>query len=394
MNTRVQNTSAPVSYSYYRRMKKHPTLALARRLSIAPLLRASWSIEGPDALDATVALAQRTIRALRGVYMGHVVRSLYDYGSAGMELYLDPAGELVCKPLLVDLISVMADTAGDFAGLQVRSDIIGVYVPAVYLEPDACIFLGLDSEAGQHYGTGSLEIARDTYASWKECDIGAKRYDKKIAGTFLQLTYFSGERPDADGNMVDNSVLAEQFLAAFEASGAVAVPRDRAGFLADAKGQLPADFELSFIGDTPKQGAFVERQKYLDALLVRSFGLPERSVLEGQFGTKADAEAHTNLALAAMEATHEFLTAEFERQALRPFLALVCDQQAADSVSLTAGPINPEHLLWKRGLIEKVLANRPEAMDMDALMDETGLPKSEVVVPTATSMESDNGKEN
>lgn len=386
---RTLSAGLPVSYTYYRKIKKHPTVALARRLAIAPLLRASWSVEGPDASDATVALAQDVVRRLRRLYMGHVTRALYDYGSASMEQYLTLSGAqeplLQLKPLLNDLVSVLVDDTGAFAGLSVRNGVCGMYRPDVTLEPSRCVFLGLDAEAGAFYGTGALEIARETYVDWREANLVAQRYDKKIAGTFLQLTYVSGTRALDDGTVVDNADLAEEFLTAFESGGSVAVPIDRKEFLAAQQAQLPPDFKLEFLSDaSPRQGSFVERMRYLDALLVRSFALPERSVLEGQFGTKAEAEAHTNLALIAMESVHEFLTEEFERQVLAPYLNLMLGAAAAASVTLTAGPLNPEHLLWKRSLVEKLIAVKPEALDLDALMDELSVPKAKTIITPVT----------
>jgi len=44
------------------------------------------------------------------------------------------------------------------------------------------------------------------------------------------------------------------------------------------------------------QGSFIDRQKYLDALKMRAFGLPERSILEGSHGTKAEADVHADIA--------------------------------------------------------------------------------------------------
>jgi len=391
----------PVSYTYYRRIKKQPTVHLARRLAIAPMLRASWSIEGPDALDATVALAQRTIKALRGVFMSHVTRALYDYGSASMEQYLAVPGparhaagppDLVLKPLLNDLVNVLVDPSGAFAGLKVARAAPGLghgtlsYSAHHTLLPvTSSVFIGLDPEAGQFYGTGALEIARETYADWKEANLTASRYDRKVAGTFLQLTYVAGSTVGKDGVRVDNAELAQTYLEAFETGCSVAVPIDRSAFLGAATESLPPDFKLEFLSDaSSRQGAFVERMRYLDSMLVRAFGLPERAILEGQFGTKAEAEAHTNLALVAMESTHEFLTEEFATQILHPYLTLMLGRAAADTVTLTAGPINPEHTLWKRSLVEKMVIIKPETVDVDALFDEVGLPKVDVIINPLT----------
>jgi len=369
--------SLSVSFAYYRKERSHPTIALARELSIAPLIRASWSVEGPEASDEAIRLAQEIVR-LRRAYMNHACYCLYDFGFASFEQYLSEDETLQLKPLLCDNISVLLDNDGTFDGVVVRDPLNSLN--AVHLLPDQCVFLGLGAEAQTYFGTGHLEKARETYVDWKEANASARRYDRKVAGSFLQLTYAIGESPDENGVMVDRAILAKKYVEQFESSGTAITPVDREAFLNKAQAQLPPDFKLEFLSDsTPRQGSFIERQKYLDSLMVRAFMLPERAILEGQFGTKAEAEAHSNLALVAMESVHEFLTEEFERQVLKPHLALMLGDEAADSVSLTAGSISNENLLWKRSLLEKLIASKPELIDVDALMDEVGLPKAEAV---------------
>ena len=402
----------PASYSYYRTMRKHPTIALARRLSIAPLLRASWSIEGEDASEETLELAQAVVDDNRAAFMAHACASLYDYGFAAFEQYLEPDPAdleasmtgpcppvgfekrmtLRVKPLLADFVKARVDAAGAFAGVSVSSP--GAYRPTI-LPLDQCIFLGLDAEAGQLFGVGYLENARSTYQSWQDVDDGAKRYDRKVAGTHLVLYYPPGSSIDAAGTETDNGVLAQQFLKMLESSGMVAVEAERQNFLDMASAKLPPAWHVEYLSDSsPRQGSFIERARYLDALLVRAFMLPERAILEGEFGTKAEAVAHQNLALQAMEATHEFLAEEFERQALSPYLALLVGAEQSKSLRLSAGPINREASLWKRSLLESIIAKRPEVVDLDALMDEMGLAKSkEVIEAEPAEQEQDDGRD-
>ena len=368
----------PVPFSYYRKARLHPTIALARELSVAPLIKASWSIEGPEASDEAVKLAQEVVK-LRRAYMNHAVYCLYDFGFAAFEQYLNESEVLQLKPLLCDNISVFLGDDGTFNGIVVREPLN--LLSAVHLLSDQCVFLGLGAEAQTFFGAGHLEKARETYVDWREANASARRYDRKVAGSFLQLTYAIGESPDENGVMVDRAILAKKYVEQFESSGTAITPVDREAFLNKAQAQLPPDFKLEFLSDsTPRQGSFIERQKYLDSLMVRAFMLPERAILEGQFGTKAEAEAHSNLALVAMESVHEFLTEEFERQVLKPHLALMLGDEAAESVSLTAGSISNENLLWKRALIEKLVASHPETVDLDALLDEVGLPKAKTIV--------------
>jgi len=375
----------PVSFAYYRKMRKHPTISLARKLSIAPIIRASWSLEGEDASDDTMLLAQRAVDELRPRYMAHALRSLYDFGWCAFEQYLgaqeggDTQPPLALKPLLNDYVRARVAPDGEFGGVSVRGFVN--YGPII-LEADQTIFLGLDAEAQNPYGTGNLEIARSTYAAWNEVEGCASRYDAKVAGSFLVLHYPEGQSLDATGNETDNGTLAQSLLETFESSGMVAIADRKPGFLDDANADLPSpEWHFEFIGDSsPRQSSFIERARYLDALLVRAFGLPERAILEGEFGTKAESVAHQNLALQAMEATHEFLTQEFETQALQPYLRLMVGPDAAATVRLNPGPINRETSLWKRSLVEKIIAARPEVVDLDALLDEVDLAKAQEVV--------------
>jgi len=377
----------PVSFAYYRRMRLHPTISLARKLSTAPLLRADWSLEGEDATDETMLLAQEVIDSLRGPYMAHALRSLYDFGWCAFEQYFsEGTAELNIKPLLNDFVRARVTPSGDFAGVSVRGFVN--YGPVI-LPADQVIWLGLDSEAQNPYGTSNLEIARSTYAAWREVDGGAARYDAKVAGTFLVLHYPEGTSLDANGTETDNGTLAQSLLETFESSGMVAIADRKPGLLDEVNGELPSpEWHFEFLSDSsPRQAAFIERSRYLDALMVRAFGLPERAILEGEFGTKAEAMAHQNLALQAMEATHEFLTQEFDRQALQPYLRLVLGSEAAGTVRLNPGPINRETTLWKRSLVEQIVAKRAEVVDLDALMDEVGLAKAEEIVEAAPTEE-------
>jgi len=369
----------PASFSTYRALRKHPTVALARRLSIAPILRGSWGLEGPAASDETLALAQAIIARLRSLFVGFALRGLWDYGFVAFEQYLNMEDKaLVLKPLLADNIKVRVDSNGDFAGLEVLT--LGAMQPVV-LQPDECVFLGLDSEAGNFYGEGMLEIARGSVNEWNVANAGADRYDAKVAGTHLVLYYPPGKSLDEAGVEQDNLVVAQQVLSMLESSGSAAIQDESPQFLDDLSKKLPPRWHVEYLSDSsPRQGSFIERMKYLDCLIVRAFGLPERAVLEGEFGTKAEAGIHQDLALTAMEAVHEFLTEEFERQVLQPYIRLMLGLPAAESVNLTAGPISREAMSWKRKLVEAIIPLQPQAVDLDALLDEVGVVKAETTV--------------
>lgn len=361
----------PASLTTYRTIRKHPTIALARRLATAPILRASWGVEG-EADDVTMAIAKQVTTSLRSAYIRHALYNLYDYGYVGFEQYLTDNEQLVLKPLLADYTQVRIDDMGEFAGIQVGAA-LGVSGAGVQLEPEECVFIGMEAEAGSFYGEGMLEVARLSFNEWTTTNEGASRYDSKVAGTRLQLHFPSG-KSTIGGVEKDNYDIAQDALAAFESSGTVAFEEGGPDAIENLEKALPPRWRIEYVSDSsPRQASFIERMKYLDSLMVRAFGFPERAILEGEFGTKAEAGVHQGLALEGMEAMHEFLTEEFEIQVLKPHLILVTGSD--EGVKLTPGPVSKENKLWKRKLFMSLVKEAANVVDFETLQDEVGVPR-------------------
>ena len=97
--------------------------------------------------------------------------------------------------------------------------------------------------------------------------------------------------------LTPNPELAKRLAHKLESSGAVAIPRDVAQLLETAGLDSPGwKIELLSEGGSLQAG-FTGRLEYLDKLKVRGILTPERTVLEGQHGTLAEAEAHADVAL-------------------------------------------------------------------------------------------------
>lgn len=376
MSTTI-SPNLPVSFSTYRTIRIQPTVALARRLAIAPVVRADWKVVAPDATEETLELVTELMK-LRQRYINAAMTGLYDFGFAGFELFLDDDAKLVTKPLLADSVQIVVDNNGEFAGLQVSTNFQNTSVTggSIFLNKDRSAFLGLDVEAGFFYGDSLLEVARDSYNDWIVTNEGAARYDAKIAGSIFQLRYPIGKSVDDEGNTRDNSEIAEELLEVVESSGSIATGMNRDEFPNSVNSNLPGpDWEFKFIGDnSPRQGSFIERMRYLDNLLVRSFGLPERAVLEGRFGTKAESKSMKDFALEAIESVHEFVTEEFQDQIMKPHIELMLGKDAAESVNLEAGPISTDELAYKQSIAFELIKTNPNFVDLDALLDEVNLP--------------------
>ena len=122
--------------------------------------------------------------------------------------------------------------------------------------------------------------------------------------------------------------------------------------------------------------------EYLDKLKVRGILVPERTGLEGQHGTLAEAEAHADVALTQADLTHRYVVDQLNTQVVDPLLTLNYGQHARGAVQVVPAPIVDAKRGFFRDLYKTLLSNpnfqahELSALDLDALKDTLGLPKS------------------
>ena len=260
-----------------------------------------------------------------------------DFGYTCFEKVIEPKDGYLkivrFKPLLHDITEICIGHKGGFIGVRQLGRDLGLA---------NSIHVGFRVEGSYLYGIPLLENARNTYNMWGECNEGARRYDRKIAGAHIVVEYPPGSSTDRNGKEVENSVLARQVLDSLEAAGGVAVPRDMAAFMQQLNLESPGWKIWILDAGSNQQTTFVARLEYLDKLLCRSLHIPERAILEGRHGTLAEAEAHSDVVFTIQDIEHRRVTAELNRQAVNQMLVLNFGQQAKDKVRLKASPIVDE----------------------------------------------------
>jgi len=387
--------SLPATYTTYRTIRKHPTIALARAMSVAPVVAAEWSVEADDDVDdEVVKFVQDQLIGLREPLMQTAMECGIDYGWAPFEkvFYLTRDGRIglwKLKPLLVDLTEVLIVKAtGAFDGFkQTPAEGSPVVIPAEY-----AFNVPFRVEGTNWYGASLLENIRPTYNTWMDANDGAARYDRKLAGSHW-VVYYPPEQSSVDGvtgELVDNGVLADRILKSLETSGAISVPRKVAKYLDQLNAQTPdKSWEITMLSDdSPRQPSFIERLNYLDKLMVRGLLLPERSLLEGQFGTKAEAGVHADAAVTQRDLEHRHVTRMVNWYVLDQLLALNWGEEMRGKVRLEASPLADDAQQWLREIYRKLLENHNGfieefmTIDRDALKDTLGVPKSAEVTPT------------
>lgn len=371
------------SGSYYtkvREMRNDATISLCRELVAAPILTAAWSIESndnapPDAKDIiNDCILPFRLHLLKTSFYGCL-----DFGWQPYEKvieYDELTGKLLpkkLKPLLQDITDIQIfEENGAFAGFK-QDDLV--------LDLDKSLLVNIDVEGTDWYGQPKLKAVEGAYDNWVICNNANVRYDAKIAGAHWVIHYPKGSTK-VDGVDTDNYTVAITLLGALQSSGSFVVPNTVEQFIGDANeaaGQTAWKIEL--LSAAPATNVtFLERLKYLDAMKARGLGLPERAALEGQFGTKAEAESHADFAISNMELRHQIMVQHYNWHLVNQILRLNWGEQYENSVWISVAPITDLDLQYIRKIYQIVLAS-PEGfaseslkLDMDAMRDRLSLP--------------------
>ncbi len=397
------------TYKELRAVRKDPTVQLARALLVSCIQAGSWNIEADDDVPAEVKDFFGHVLPLREDFIYNAVAyGKVDFGWCGFEKIFSSDGNRIMieslKPLLHDMTLVMVTPHGRFNGYRQNSMGWGVLNPqAGTIGPtmpldipiEKCFHIAFGVEAGYLYGMPLLENIRASMDMWDECNDGARRYDKKLAGTHWVVKYPPGTGT-VDGESVDNGVIAAQILAALESSGSVAMPTTAATVLQEIVnaevGNLYA-WSVELLDDKgKKQASFSDRLKYLDTQKVRGLGFPERAILEGSFGTKAEAGVHGDLALQNMEATDRQIVRVFNQQLINQLLVLNFGEQYQDKVRVVAAPLVDKQIDFLRKVYEERSKADPD-IDLQGMRDKLGVPTEEGGSERAQKPENKNLKE-
>ncbi len=384
-DTLRRSTTEFGTYAAYRLLRKDPTIALGRGLLVSGVLAGSWSVEAdagvPEALTDYVAtllpLREQIMRAAVGY--GRV-----DFGWMPFEKIFEVVKgriTLVLKPLLHDMTTILIDHFGAFNGYR-QGNVLTAEPIDVPVEN--CLHIAFDVEGSNHYGVPLLENIRAVQTSWADCDSGAKRYDKKIAGSHFIIHYPPGTT-QVDDETVQNADIASQLMKALESSGSMTLPSTTAKFVQELKNKDVAklyQWNVELISDlSPRQPSFGARLKYLDSLKIRGLILPERSMLEGQFGTKAEAGEHIGLAITGMQEIDKAITRQVNEQLVNHLLTLNFGPDAAGKVRLVAAPLVDMSAAFLRKLYLELVKGDAGSVDTKSLKEQLSIPVQEVADP-------------
>jgi hypothetical protein len=376
--------SFSLTFQKIRKMRRHPTIKLVRQLVLAPVISAHWSIEEKEGVapEGAKEFIKDQLMPLREDLLRTTFLGCLDYGFQPYEkIFKIRKDNMIClkhvKPLLQDLtICVVDEYDGSYQGLK-QNDVQG---NEVYLTPETALWMAFDVEGTNWYGEGVFEAIEPVYDLWEGVNKAADRYDTKVAGSHWVVHYPVGESI-YEGTKVNNEVIANKILNSLESSGKIAVPRQVEGFIDELNKDSPNAWQIELLTHHSTAATdFTVRLKYCDALLVRCFGVPERSVLEGQHGTKAEASSHADAAIVIMGMRHSFAVQAYNKGLVDHLLRLNYGPDAEGSVYIVPSPIDNDLRRQLAKVYETILkdptgfVNELESLDLGAIRNLLGVP--------------------
>ena len=329
----VQPISLPASWTAYRAVRSQPTISLCRRIIVSQVRSQGVSLEAdPDVPAEYVEFLRAQLNPLLADLIDEQVRDLIDFGSSNHEIVFQTVntdsgllyGVDEFKHLLPDISSVLVDWAtGSFDGLM------QFYVP---IDARYCLHVVNDQEGSGWYGTPVLEAARETYNAWVAASTAAGTYDRNACLQFFVIKYPPGTT-NVDGVETDNRQIATEMFAAIQSNGLIAVPA-----LSEQMANMGPQWSVEVMSQEGQQSSFHDRLSYLDSLLARALGVPERAILEAsQAGSRADSETHGDLFTESLARYNSRLCRDISDQVIDQLVVLNWGAEYLGKVRLVPG---------------------------------------------------------
>lgn len=369
------------TYKQLRAVRKDPTVQLARGLLISCIQAGSWNIESDEGVRDDVTEFMEHILSLREDFLYNAIAyGKCDYGWQGFEkLFKIRDNKIIIealKPLLHDMTCILVTPKGHFNGYRQKP--IGGVVTAIDVPIEKCLHIAFGIEAGNLYGTPLLENIRKACDDWDDCNDGAKRYDSKIAGANWKMRYPPGTATIDGEAGVDNRDIATKAVTAMQSGGSVVLPSTTIDNLQELTSKETAEaykWDIDLIeskGD--QQASFGKRLAYLDSQKVRGLLMPERSLLEGEHGTKAEAGEHIGLMITNMQEIDKAITRMINEQVVNQLLLLNFGDALVDKVRLVSAPLVDTQITFLREVYKDL---KDPNIDMGGMREKLNIPTDE-----------------
>lgn len=389
-----RNLAMPGSQNVYRRIAANPTVALMYAATRAMMKTPGWSVEADDDVpDEVIKYVEDAFIRPKAGTINHATTALIFGRSTFEKVWSVKDGRLVpkLKPLVADVTTPMVDRdTGAFVG--VKNEQTGGHDDN-FLGLTKCWHFAYDGEAGDPWGRSRLENIRCTaWRSWDDIATKQAQYTTKAAGVIPVANMPLGSGEDGDGSTKSNQEIAETLLRELGGGKGVVMPNQYSHEIGELLATNPKLAELlmwriSFLEVPSGHGAeFIDMLKAEETRMARGFLWPERALLEGQFGTKAEAGTHQDIGITICEQDLAEMVEDFNRDVVDDGLAANWGTLYIGKVRVKVAPMRDTEREFFRSMMRDLLLN-PVAMDVaaqlidvDAHLDQAGFTKAEEVV--------------
>lgn len=379
---RVGTASPPIgALDKYRRMRSNPTIALARAIATQPAKSADWEFSSDaDCPDEVFSFIRDVMEPLREKLVTDMTYAV-DYGCKPFEKVWarDDQNRLIydkIKPLSLDQTELIITDVG-FGGIKQG---------AVTLEPVYCFWYTFDREDDDLWGRSRHKNVEKPWEAWEKA---LKKQDQFIglaSNPVPMVEYPLGYSKDSWGRKKSNFELAQALIKGLSDGTGIAMPN----VLAKSASELLSRnvdiaklkaWTITFLQASGNVGdGFINILRHLESLMLRGWLVPERTATEGQYGTKAEAETHANIAIQMTQDMINQMVVHINRYLIDPLLVLNYGEEMRGKVWISVKPLQDETSAALGRLVEKVIST-PETferwLDVDSVFDRLGWPKTE-----------------
>ena len=381
----IDDVHLPGSFSTYRQMIKNPTIDLARTISNAPIKTGNYVVERQnDVTDVIFEFIEEQIKALWPTLISDIIWAR-DWGYMAFEKVWDIAdGHYIykkLKPLRPDDVRVLLDKDhGVFLGVK-QGDIT--------LTPPHTFWFKYRAEPGGWYGRSQHESIRDPiYTTWLDTLQKLRQYSGKIAGVLPIIHYPVGESRDANGTTQTNFDIAKAMLENLGRGKGVAIPLELVSWAEDAlRNGMKIDiaslmsWQIDFLEPNGDHAdGFLKTIRHMETEMMRGWLLPERVATEGQFGTKAEAETHSNTALVVADLIFAEILQAVNWYIINPLLTLNFGSELANAVYLSPSGLTIGQKSFYQKIVESILTDAGNielvkaTVDMNQMLEAVNVP--------------------
>lgn len=381
------------TYTEARLIRKDPTVRLARLLSVAPILAAQWSVENDDdAMPEAVDFVGQFVK-FRSWLIKEAAFGMMDYGWRGLEVVwkLDASNRYELDrfiSLLPDITKAMPDKDGNFLGFRQEYNGYDGTIHGNEIKGKAkAVLFNQRQEGINFYGESDLEIIQDTKTRYDFANNIAEQYDTKSAGAVWELQYPVGKTM-LNGVLTNNDEIARDIMSTIKSNGGICIPSSVQGAIGNLLSgstanslSNPNGWAIRMIESTGNSSShLLSRMQHLETLMVRGIGLPERSLLEGKHGTKADAAVHADVALTSAIDRSDYILGTVNEGPVDAGLVINFGPSQRGQVRLIAEPIGTDEKIFLREVYMRIISGGDTALldlnnvDMAAIKHICGVP--------------------